>query len=316
MNVTINKRKITALLVVIGFLTVFSLTNAVGNVLFAPPSEGTWTITTDETITGETLIINVAIDITADGSLTITDSTLTFNVTETNGINIQVSGALTIVNSVITVLNTSVMLPVTLLSASSLTITNSTLEYVNLYGEELTVSIDEATFSYCELSFKNDISFAVTNTVFQHTTSALTLENVTGTFAHNNFVDVENGLHVKKTKPGHVIISYVNFYNVSDVGILLESSSSVTVEHGLFSNVSTGISSLGTAVLIDYNTFDVVNTGISLEKGVSSANIGNNTFTNANLGIYGTASKGILISNNDISNSVTGIQLVGASATI
>lgn len=314
MNVTTKKHQITALLVVLGFLTLISFSNSM--VFFAPPTEGTWTIDADEVIEGETLTLNVSIDIATTGSLTINGSTLTFNVTETNDVSIIVSGELTIIDSVITVLNTSVLLPINLESGSSLTIINSTINYISLYGEELTVDISGTTFSYSNLYFKNDVAFSLTDSVFQNSAEAITLENVTGTFNNNNFNNVDVGLTVMKTAKETVQFTYLNFQDVTDTAIVADSNHLVEIYNSTFNNVDTAISATKSPISIINSNFDTITTGVSLVSIASTVRITDSVFVNAQQGIYSSEVKALVISNNQFNDSETGVELSETAVTV
>ncbi|MBY9000955.1 MAG: right-handed parallel beta-helix repeat-containing protein [Candidatus Heimdallarchaeota archaeon] len=267
--------------IVIGLLSVNTLLSVNSNIKFQPPVSGVWTITDQETINNENIIINGSIIIEDSGELSIIDSTVTFTVNETSNLDVNVAGTLIVDNSTLTVSNALYNFTITAVEGSTITITDSTVDFLMFSSEESdstdesVVAIDNSYFNaYKQFDIEDSSIVSIIDSFFDVGESVVSVINPGTINLIGNTIE-QKGFEV--INANYATIESNLFNLIDETALYLDNCKYVNVTSNQFTNSLLGIYVEDTAANLTRNNFDTTEIGVELVTSHNSV-LSENTF--------------------------------------
>lgn len=277
---------VKGLIVLTFILSMVSIGQAITNIdnnNFIQPEDYTQTISTEESWNNEDLLISGSVLIDEEGSLTVDNSVLTFQVNDTGDENVEpllyVMGSLFIYNSIIQVVNTSHPLTIEKHSnAKNMIFENVTIEHTMFDFDrgdvEITDCLIESSFLFSEGSSLN-----IDGTIFIQTEAEVTTGQL---YVTNSIVENNSSFYLNRVGTGEIK------NNVFRTGQLPLSyfRGSVGLENNEFVNLTMGFYGESLArVRILNNTFDQISdAAVTINRGQSLV-IENNVINSSTMGM-------------------------------
>ncbi|MCK4844791.1 MAG: right-handed parallel beta-helix repeat-containing protein, partial [Candidatus Heimdallarchaeota archaeon] len=281
------------------------------NVFLQPPEDGDWIISTNETLEGDTYIMNGSIEIEPGAKLTIQNCDLTFNSTLLERHEIQVDGALEILNSNISVVDGNYTLTIDANSqhVNSINIEGSKISFTSFKLRYSNITIDQTEIYYSpEIDSVSSVFISVTNSEFIDLGDGWDIYNVTtGIFENNDFVNMNFAIDVEKSDNVTIKSNYIS--EIAEYAIRMKTVTLPIIQDNTIENAVLGMTITSASSYIYKNT--ITNASIAIDLfSVTKASIEDNIFNDIrDMAIQGVSSSSTTVFDNEFNDLNIGMFL-------